>query len=191
MIRGVIFDMDGTLTMPHMDFQALRRELGIAAGDIVDYMRSVSGAEKERVEAILHRFEEDAAVNAELQPGASEVIVALRARGIKVGLLTRNSRRSVETVCAKFELTFDATVTREDAPHKPSPEPVLKLAQLWGLPPAEMMMVGDYVYDLRCGHNAGAKAVLLVNGNVPEWAHEADAVIHRLDELMGVLDGFV
>ena len=190
MIRGVIFDMDGTLTLPHMDFQALRRELGIAAGDIVNYMRSVSGTEKDRVEAILHRFEEDAAVNAELQPGAHDLVAALRARGIKVGLLTRNSRRSVETVCAKFGLTFDATVTREDAPHKPSPEPVLKLARLWGLPPAEIMMVGDYVYDLRCGHNAGAKAVLLVNGTAPEWAHEADAIIHRLDELMHVMEGF-
>ncbi len=189
MIHGIIFDMDGTLTEPHIDFQALRRELGVMAGDIVDHLKSVDDAERRRLEQILHRFEEDAAVNAALQPGAAELLDALRARGIKLGLLTRNSRKSVETVVVKFGLRFDATLTREDAPHKPSPEPVLALARRWGLQPAEMLVVGDYVYDLRCAHNAGAKGVLLVNARVPEWAHEADFVVHRLSEVLEVVGG--
>lgn len=189
MIRGIIFDMDGTLTQPHIDFQALRREMGVTAGDIVDHLKSVDDAERRRLEEILHRFEEDAAVNATLQPGASELLGALRGRSIKLGLLTRNSRKSVETVLAKFGLSFDATLTREDAPHKPSPEPVLALARQWRFSPAEMLVVGDYVYDLRCAHNAGARGVLLVNDRVPEWAHEADFVVHRLNEVLDVIDG--
>jgi len=188
MIRGIIFDMDGTLTEPHIDFQALRRELGVMVGDIVDHLKSVDDAERRRLESILHRIEEDAAVNATLQPGAAELLDKLRARGIKLGLLTRNSRKSVETVLAKFGLRFDATLTREDGPHKPSPEPVLALARRWNLPPAEVLAVGDYVYDLRCAHNAGARAVLLVNDKVPEWAHEADFVIHDLSELPAVIE---
>lgn len=188
MIRGIIFDMDGTLTEPHIDFQALRRELGVMVGDIVDHLKSVDDAERRRLESILHRIEEDAAVNATLQPGAAELLDVLRARGIKLGLLTRNTRKSVKTVLTKFSLRFDATLTREDGPHKPSPEPVLELAQRWGLQPTEMLVVGDYVYDLRCAHNAGARGVLLVNDKVPEWAHEADYIIHRLDELPGVLE---
>jgi HAD superfamily hydrolase (TIGR01549 family) len=188
MIRGIIFDMDGTLTEPHIDFQALRRELGIMVGDIVDHLRSVDDAERRRLEGILHRFEEDAAANATLQPGAAELLDALRARGIKLGLLTRNSRRSVNTVLAKFNLRFDATLTREDGPYKPSPEPVLALAQQWGLSPAEMLVVGDYLHDLRCARDAGSRGVLLINDNVPEWAHEADFIIHDLGELPGVLE---
>lgn len=188
MIRGIIFDMDGTLTEPHIDFLALRRELGVMAGDIVDHLKSVDEAERRRLEVILHRFEEEAAVNATLQPGAAELIDVLRARGIKLGLLTRNSRRSVKTVTAKFGLHFDATLTREDGPHKPSPEPVLGLARRWGLKPAEMLVIGDYIYDLHCAHNAGAKGVLLVNDRVPAWVHEADYIIHRLSEVLDVVD---
>ncbi|MBI5687737.1 MAG: HAD family hydrolase [Verrucomicrobia bacterium] len=188
MIRGIIFDMDGTLTEPHIDFQALRRELGVMVGDIVDHLKSVDDAERQRLETILHRIEEDAAVNATLQPGAAELLDTLRARGIKLGLLTRNTRKSVKTVLAKFGLRFDATLTREDGPHKPAPEPVLALAQRWGFQPTEMLVVGDYVYDLRCAHNAGARGVLLVNDKMPEWAHEADYIIHRLDELPGVIE---
>jgi HAD superfamily hydrolase (TIGR01549 family) len=188
MIRGIIFDMDGTLTEPHIDFPALRRELGVMAGDIVDHLKSVSDVERRRLEQILHRFEEEAAVNATLQPGAAEMLDALRARGIKLGLLTRNSRKSVDTVTAKFGLRFDATLTREDGPHKPSPEPVRALARQWGLQPAEMLVVGDYLYDLHCARNAGTRGVLLVNASIPEWAHEADYVVHRLGEVLDVLD---
>jgi len=188
MIRGVIFDMDGTLTVPRIDFQALRRELGIMAGDIVDYIKSADERERKRVEAILHRFEEDAAINAELQCGTRELLDALRARGIKLGLLTRNSRKSVATVMQKFRLAFDTTLTREDAAHKPSPEPVLRLARKWGLAPAEMLVVGDYIHDIRSGHSAGSKTALLVNDRVPEWAAEADHTIHRLDELLKIIE---
>jgi HAD superfamily hydrolase (TIGR01549 family) len=188
MIHGIIFDMDGTLTEPHIDFQALRRELGIMVGDIVDHLKSVDDAERRRLEGILHRFEEDAAVNATLQPGAAELLDALRARGLKLGLLTRNSRKSVKTVLAKFHLHFDATLTREDGPHKPSPEPVLALARRWKFPPAELLVVGDYIHDLRCARDAGARNVLLVNDKMPEWAHEADFIIHNLGELSGVIE---
>ncbi len=188
MIRGIIFDMDGTLTEPHIDFLALRRALGLMTGDIVDHLKTVDEAERQRLEAILHRFEEEAAVNATLQPGAAELLDVLRARGIKLGLLTRNSRRSVKTVTAKFGLHFDATLTREDGPHKPSPEPVLVLARRWELKPAEMLVVGDYIYDLHCAHNAGARGVLLINDTMPAWAQEADYIVHRLDDVLNVVD---
>jgi HAD superfamily hydrolase (TIGR01549 family) len=188
MIRGVIFDMDGTLTVPHIDFQAMRRELGIMAGDIVDYLKSADEQERRRLEEILHRFEEEAAVNAELQTGARELLETLRARGIKLGLLTRNSRKSVATVLAKFGLRFDAALTREDAPHKPSPEPVLRLAREWGLAPADILMVGDYIHDIRSGRSAGSKTVLFVNDRAPEWAHEADFAVHRLEELLRIIE---
>lgn len=188
MIHGVIFDMDGTLTVPYIDFQALRRELGIMAGDIVDYLKTTDESERDRVEIILHRFEEEAALNAELHEGAVELLNALRGRGIKLGLLTRNSRKSVATVLKKFGLLFDATLTREDAAHKPSPEPVLRLAREWKLAPVEVLVVGDYVHDVRSGRSAGSKTALLINDRVPEWAAEADFTIHRLDELLKLIE---
>jgi len=187
-IRGVIFDMDGTLTEPYMDFQRLRQEMGIPAGDIVDHLMAADEAERRRLDEILHRFEEDAAMNATLQPGVHELLAALRARGIKLGLLTRNSRRSVAALTAKFGLSFDAAVTREDGPYKPSPQPVLAIAQQWGVSPAEILVVGDYVHDLHCARDAGATGVLLINDRVPEWAKEAEHVVHELQEVLALID---
>ncbi|MCX7824114.1 MAG: HAD family hydrolase [Verrucomicrobiae bacterium] len=187
-IRGVIFDMDGTLTEHYMDFQRLRHEMGIPTGDIVDHLMAADETERRRLDAILHRFEEDAAMNATLQPGVHELLAALRARGIKLGLLTRNSRRSVAALMARFDLGFDATVTREDGPYKPSPQPVLAIARQWGVSPAEVLVVGDYVHDLRCARDAGATGVLLINDRVPEWAKEAQHVVHKLQEVLALID---
>jgi phosphoglycolate phosphatase-like HAD superfamily hydrolase len=41
---------------------------------------------------------------------------------------------------------------------RPSPHPggLLKLAQAWNVPASEMVMVGDYRFDLDCGRAAGA-----------------------------------
>ncbi|KAL3161139.1 hypothetical protein ABBQ38_009514 [Trebouxia sp. C0009 RCD-2024] len=35
-IKGVIFDMDGTLTMPVIDFAEMRRRCGVLTGDVLD-----------------------------------------------------------------------------------------------------------------------------------------------------------
>jgi phosphoglycolate phosphatase-like HAD superfamily hydrolase len=61
---------------------------------------------------------------------------------------------------------------------KPDPDGLLQLARAWGIAPAQMVMVGDYRFDLDCGRAAGAHTVLV---NLPEnpWPELADW--HALD----------
>ena len=132
-IRGVIFDMDGTITAPYLDFLRIKAEAGIGDVDMLDYLRSATGAEYERVHAILMRFEEGGVANAKLQRGARTLLRHLARQRIPTALLTRNSRKSVDGVCAKLKLKFDITVTREDGPHKPAPEPIWRIAKQWKL----------------------------------------------------------
>jgi HAD superfamily hydrolase (TIGR01549 family) len=188
-VRGVIFDMDGTLTRPYLDFRALRDRLGVGEVDLIAYLAEAPAWERERVETILAEFEQDGVEHAELNPGALELLDALRQRGMPTGLLTRNSRRSVEAVCRKFGLVFDAVFTRNDAPSKPSPEPVWRMASAWGLNPSEILVVGDFKWDMVCAHNAGARSVWLSNGDaMPSWAGEADHTIHSLSALLDIID---
>ena len=46
-----------------------------------------------------------------------------------------------------------------------------------------MLFVGDYLFDLQAGHNAGTRAVLFAPGSVPAWSHEADRVVSGFGEL--------
>ncbi len=189
-IRGVIFDMDGTITAPYLDFAGLKAAAGIGEVDVIEYLQSVRGKEYERIHSLLLKFEADGVAKARLNRGARTVLRFLARQKIPTGLLTRNSRVSVDGVCRKFGFKFDCVITREDGPHKPAPEPIWEMGKKWGARPAELLMVGDYKWDVLCAKNAGARSVLLVNGSgLPAWAGEADFVVKRLTEVVGIIEG--
>jgi HAD superfamily hydrolase (TIGR01509 family) len=189
-IRGVIFDMDGTITAPYFDFVSIKEEAGIGDIDMLDYLRQATGEEYERVHAVLMKFEEGGVANAKLNRGARKLLSFLAQRKIPTALLTRNSRKSVDGVCRKLNLKFDVTVTREDGPHKPAPEPIWEIARRWGVKPNEVLIVGDYKWDVLCAQNAGAPCVLLVNGSgEPAWAEDADFVITKLIDVIEIVEG--
>jgi HAD superfamily hydrolase (TIGR01549 family) len=189
-IGGVIFDMDGTITKPYLDFAGFKRLAGIGNVDTLEYLQSATGAEYERVHKLLMKFEEDGAANARLNRGARALLNFLARRKIPTGLLTRNSRKSVDAVCRKLKLRFDIVFTREDGPHKPSPEPIRQMARRWKLKRSELLMVGDYKWDVACAKNAGIRSVVLVNGDgAPDWARDADYVVHRLSDVVKIVKG--
>jgi len=188
-IKGIIFDMDGTITAPYFDFAKIKAAACIGERDLLDYLHEVDGAEYERIHNLMMEFEHDGMQNAKLNEGARDVLDYLTQKQIPTALLTRNSRRSVDGICEKLRLTFNITITREDAPYKPSPEPVWEIAQRWNAVPSDLLMVGDYKWDLMSAKNAGTPCAVLVNGSgVPEWAKDADLIFKQLVELIDHLE---
>jgi len=112
----------------------------------------------------------------------------LHSIGVRTALLTRNSCSSSAIVCEKFSLTFDVVVCREDAPPKPSPEPVRLICEKLGVAPTAVLMVGDYKFDIMAGQAAGCPTVLLTNGKTPPSDCEPTYVIERLTELIPLVD---
>ena len=59
-IKGVIFDMDGTMTLPVLDFKEIRASLGLAPGtDILPTVQKYSPEERAKAMAIIEEYEED------------------------------------------------------------------------------------------------------------------------------------
>lgn len=189
-ICGVIFDMDGTITEPYIEFDKIREEVDVGNHDLIDYLKTAPAHEVERLQAILTRYEEAGVANATLNRGARALLDFLAAQQIPTALLTRNSRRSLDGVCRKLGLQFDISFSREEGPHKPAPEPIWEIAKRWGVKPIEVLMVGDYKWDLMCARNAGSPCAILTNGDpVQDWAKEAEYVIHELTDLISILAG--
>src|SRR5206468_1334418 len=104
---AVLLDMDGTLTRPMLDFPRIKREMGIGQRPILEALGEMDEESRRIAEAVLHRHEEEAAVNSTLTEGCHEVLAWLKSHGIGTALITRNRRASVKTVCQRHGLSFD------------------------------------------------------------------------------------
>lgn len=187
---GVIFDLDGTLTRPYIDFDRIRAEIGLPASSkrILEAIEELDAPARARAVVILERHEHEAAHASELHDGAIEVIQTLRSRGIPVGILTRNSRVSTQIVIDRHGIELDCVHTREDGPVKPAPDAIIAMCQRWETQPACVWMVGDYLFDIQAGRAAGTHTVLMIgDGPPPPFASQADHVIRRLDELLELM----
>jgi HAD superfamily hydrolase (TIGR01509 family) len=189
--RAVLFDMDGTLTAPMLDFPRIKAEMGIGDRPILEALAEMDGACRAAAEAVLFRHEEEAAVRSTLNPGCRELLDWLAGRGIRSALVTRNSRQSVQTVIERHGLHVDYTVSRADAPHKPNPAGLHRACARLGVAPGDAWMVGDGQYDVEAGRAAGVRTVWVSHGQ----ARRFDAVpwrtvenLHQLAELLRRLD---
>ena len=117
--KAILFDMDGTITEPMLDFPTIKREMGIGNRPILEALAEMSTEERQRAEAVLHRHEENAAANSTLNAGCKEMLAWLHRHSIAVAVITRNSRLSTDRVIERHRLAIEVTVTREDAPPKP------------------------------------------------------------------------
>jgi HAD superfamily hydrolase (TIGR01509 family) len=189
-IEAVIFDLDGTLTEPILDFDQIRNEMGLPAGiGILEGLETMTPEQKRRAEQVLLDHEDKAAQNSKLNDGAKEILDILRRRNLPIGLLTRNLRRNVELVAAVHGLHFDAIVDREDGPVKPDGFGVRLLCEQFGVHPSQTLVVGDFRHDLESAKNAGAIAVLIrTHASCGQFAHLADFTIDRLEELLTIID---
>ncbi|MBI2193390.1 MAG: HAD family hydrolase [Planctomycetes bacterium] len=161
-VHAVLFDLDGTITRPVLDFSAIRSAIGIADGTpVLEYLDRLDGEARARGHAVLESFETQAAENAEFNHGVAELFQFLDRARVRTAVVTRNSRSSARLTLRKLGLEVMALVCREDAPAKPSPEPALLAARLVQADPPHCLFVGDYEFDVRTGLAAGMRTVLI------------------------------
>ncbi len=177
-VRNWVFDMDGTLTVAVHDFAAIRVALDIPAEhDILTHLAALPAAEAAAKHAWLLEHERDLATASTAATGAVELVRELAGRGCRLGILTRNARELAHVTLEAIGLVdcfpVEHILGRDEAAPKPSPDGLLKIASAWGVTPSELVMVGDYRFDLDCGRAAGARTVLV---NLPDnpWPELVD-----------------
>ena len=197
-IKGILFDFDGTLTFPGaIDFSAIKRAIKCPSElPILEYFDMLPHDQREPLEKILDDMEEEAARKSLPNRGAEVCLNTLKKMGLPLGILTRNSLKSVLLALERFNdidpADFSAIITRDDSPPKPRPDGVYEAAEMMRIPVSELLVVGDFRFDIICGKAAGAITVLLAEGDhgvMHPGDPEPDYTVKSLEEVLRIIRG--
>lgn len=180
-IKGVIFDMDGTLidsmwVWEEVDVDYVKRYQlvepegfyeaieGMSFTDVAKYYKKTFPQIRDSVEQIKadwmeigYRLYRD---EVELKSGVKEFLEELKKRGIKIGIATSNDRDMTEMVLEARGILqeFDAICTSDEVKiGKPAPDVYLKAAEDLGVDPKDCLIFEDVPAGLMAGKSAGMK----------------------------------
>lgn len=182
-IRGVLFDLDGTLLDTAHDMMnalnALRAELQL---DPLPYEKvrcqvshganalvrlsfgELSATEHEVMrQRLLDIYRKQLAKHTSLFEGGDEMLRDLERRGLRWGIVTNKPGWLTDPLLVEVGLhtRAKAVVSGDTLPHrKPHPLPLLHAAEAMGIPPAECVYVGDAERDMQAAQAAGMYAVV-------------------------------
>lgn len=187
-VRGVLFDLDGTLLDTHdlllESFRYTTRQ--VLGRTIPDNLLMAKVGQPLNTQ--MWDFAADEAEHDELCrvyrdynkrihdqriksfPGTEQALKELRAAGLPLGVVTSKRHEPALHGLDTFGLAsyFDFVVGSDDFPaHKPDPGPVAHGCGLMGLPPQACVYVGDSPFDMQAGNGAGCVTVAATWGMFP------------------------
>jgi len=155
--------MDGTLVEAPYDWKNIKEELNTQGKPILTYIQSLAEPEKTQKWKQLENIENEATKKAVLKDGIHEFLAFLKKRGIKVALVTNNSRENALYLLHKFDLAFDLVLSRESGLWKPSGAPFNAVLKELKLKKEECCVIGDTFFDIEAAKNVGIVKVFILN----------------------------
>jgi pyrophosphatase PpaX len=203
----VIFDIDGTLTQTNeLIFASFnhvaKKHLGriFAPSEIV----AMFGPPEEgalsamfgeaSVDVVMDElcdfYREHHAAMATVHAGMEDILRFLKDRGVRLAVFTGKGKRTAEITLDGLKLKhyFDLVVSGNDVVHhKPHPEGIQKVLSAFSLQPAEVLMVGDSLGDMKASRAAGVRiATVLWDSHDRERVLQAgtDFVFYETGQLL-------
>ena len=183
-LRFVVFDCDGTLVdsghiivagmraawaeegLAEPEDALIRRQVGLplveAIGNIAhehDGEMHRRLAERYRQAFLAGRIE--GMHDEPLFPGCREVLDALAAQNVILGIATGKGRNGLRSTLDRHDIAHHFTIlkTADDGPGKPNPDILLDAMAEVGADPWNTVMIGDTIFDVTMAVRARAKAV--------------------------------
>jgi phosphoglycolate phosphatase len=205
-VRGLIFDLDGTLVdsrqdltnainamrtgyaLPPLTMEQVTSFIGNGARNLV--RRAVANASVS-VDEALAQFKQHYAQHltdcTRCYPGVPETLAALVAAGYRCAVLTNKPAVATHAILRAFKLDalFNPVVGGDSTPVlKPDPHAFLLVAEQWQLPPHEVLVVGDNDTDVDGAHHAGMPCAFARYGFGTRGAHTPSFFLDSFSDLL-------
>lgn len=203
-IKGVIFDFDGTLVNLSIPFKKIKEKIlkeakkrnlkfkeNLPILELLDYIKRKNGKKGKIFFSLGHRIlkEEEIKASKRTYPKyhVLKTLKNLKKNNIKIGIITRNCRESVENVIRKFSIHYDVLLTRDDVKKvKPDVYHIKKCLKLLKLKKNEVIIVGDHPFDIRCGKKIGIKSVGIRSSYIKDelfYKEGSDFLFDRVEDI--------
>lgn len=210
-IKLIILDFDGTLgdtaDLIIRTMQATIKELGLPSrtdkecGDMIGLRLieiphvlfpecgDISELYASTYRRLFHEFNTDGAVT--LYPDVMETLMELKRRGKTLTIASSRSHASLAEYIENLGLSdiISYILGADDVKEgKPNPEAIFKTLERFDFDTDETIMIGDTVFDINMGINAGVKTCGVTYGNGSrESLSDADWVIDNFGSLLELI----
>lgn len=206
-IKGVIFDLDGTLVDSYqaiyLGFQYVYTKIGLTPLSFDEVKNKVGyslqhiflellGEQyvQQAVTLFRQKYEEVYKTHSHLLPNAKEVLTELHNRGIKLSVATNKLGRFSRAILEHLRVSnlFCVIIGEGDGTrNKPNPEMLYLAIEKMAVPKENCVLVGDSAIDIQSAINANIRIYAVPSGTTSkdELAKaNPTAVIGRLNDLL-------
>ncbi|GFR76800.1 HAD-superfamily hydrolase subfamily IA [Elysia marginata] len=181
--------MDGTLTVSVHNFDWMREELQLDKGEpILETLHKMPIEQAAPLWKKVDEMEFYFATRAKPMPHIKTLLNKLSGKGVKLGIITRNTfpvvLQTLETCQLSQFFTEQAIVDRAACAPKPLPDGVNWLMNTWQADANDTVMVGDYLYDLQAGRAANVATIHIDTEGNFNWPEYTDWAISNFDEII-------
>lgn len=211
--EAVLFDLDGTLidtaddigdavnrvlskrNFPtHSNF-TYRKFVGDGSRTLIERALPEKYRNDETIDDCLIEYIEDYSrhynVKSKLYFGIPHLLDTLKAKGLKLAILSNKPHTIAENCVKTFLSTWDFDIVlgqRDSVPRKPNPQGAFEIAKILSIPPSHFLYLGDTAIDMKTAVAAGMYPVGVLWGFRHKKEMLENGACAVIEEPMEVLD---